>query len=59
MKLFNSITSFGFGVVASMMLTSCASVEAPSPVGPLPSEHQVEWHKMEKYAFNINNHSLL
>ena len=51
MKLLNSISSFGFGVVASMMLTSCASVEAPAPVGPLPSEHQVEWHKMEKYAF--------
>ncbi|MGN0229230.1 MAG: alpha-L-fucosidase, partial [Muribaculaceae bacterium] len=34
-----------------MMISSCASVEAPAPVGPLPSEHQVAWQKMEKYAF--------
>ena len=51
MKLITTIASFGLGIVASMMISSCASVEAPAPIGPLPSEHQVNWHKMEKYAF--------
>lgn len=51
MKLITSIASLGLGIVASMMISSCASVEAPAPIGPLPSEHQVNWHKMEKYAF--------
>lgn len=32
-------------------LVSCTSVKAPEPVYPIPSEHQVEWQKMETYAF--------
>ena len=34
------------------MLGACSpKVTAPQAIGPLPSEHQLEWHKMETYAF--------
>lgn len=28
-----------------------AQVPPPSPVGPVPSENQLEWHELEQYAF--------
>ena len=36
-----------------MGLWSCqqGNVNAPEPIGPLPSEHQLTWHQMETYAF--------
>ena len=33
------------------LLTACSSVKAPEPVYPIPEKKQVEWQKMEKYAF--------
>ncbi|MGW9685728.1 alpha-L-fucosidase [Flagellimonas sp. 2504JD1-5] len=32
-------------------LFSCSKVDPPAPVGPTPSERQLEWHKMQYYAF--------
>ena len=44
----NSLLLFGLGL--SMML-SCKEAPAPAPVLPVPTPEQVEWHKMETYAF--------
>ena len=32
-------------------LSSCSSVEAPSAIAPVPTPEQIEWQKMENYAF--------
>ncbi|WP_420321990.1 alpha-L-fucosidase [Flagellimonas sp.] len=32
-------------------ISSCSKVAPPAPVGPTPSERQLEWHKMQYYAF--------
>jgi len=39
-----------FGVVAVIFL-SCSPVEPPAPVGPVPTEAQLNWHRMEMNAF--------
>ncbi len=39
-----------FGVFAVIFL-SCSPVEPPTPVGPLPTEAQLNWHRMEMNAF--------
>lgn len=44
----NSLLLIGLGL--SMML-SCKDTPAPAPVLPVPTPEQVEWHKMETYAF--------
>ncbi|CAK7041839.1 MAG: hypothetical protein PARBA_01396 [Parabacteroides sp.] len=44
----NSLLLIGLGL--SMML-SCKEAPAPAPVLPVPTPEQVEWHKMETYAF--------
>ena len=40
---------------ASMVFVSCTSSkapkDAPAPVGPLPEQCQIDWQKMETYAF--------
>ncbi len=33
------------------LVYSCANVEPPKPVLPLPSERQLAWHELEFYAF--------
>ena len=39
------------GFVMGCALAGCHSVEAPLPVYPIPQAKQVEWQKMETYAF--------
>ena len=34
-----------------IILQSCASVEAPKPIGPLPNAQQMAWQEMEFYGF--------
>lgn len=38
-------------VVFSLLLTGCQSVSAPEAILPVPQEKQVNWQKMETYAF--------
>ena len=33
------------------LLTSCSQTLPPEAVGPIPAKRQIEWHKMEFYAF--------
>ncbi len=37
--------------MALITISSCSKVDPPAPVGPVPSERQLEWHKMKYYAF--------
>ena len=48
MKSANYIFLLGFVLTT---LISCKEVNAPDPVYPVPTPEQVEWHKMETYAF--------
>jgi len=41
---------FFYGIVLSISF-SCTQVEAPAPVGPVPSQNQMRWQEMEYYAF--------
>lgn len=34
-----------------LLLNAKRTVKAPAPVAPLPAQHQVDWQKMETYAF--------
>uniref|UniRef100_UPI0018AC42B1 alpha-L-fucosidase n=3 Tax=Bacteroides TaxID=816 RepID=UPI0018AC42B1 len=34
-----------------LFLTGCQEVKSPEPVLPIPEEKQVNWQKMETYAF--------
>lgn len=36
---------------SAAVLLSCSEVPPPSPVYPVPSERQLQWHEMEFYAF--------
>lgn len=39
------------GMMAGLLLPSCKEAEPPAPVLPVPTPEQVEWQKMENYAF--------
>jgi len=44
-------------LILPVILISCSVPPSPEPVGPVPSERQLNWHEMEFYAFvhfNIN-----
>ena len=43
------ILSLGFGLL--LVCLAVAQNEAPAPVAPLPTKHQVAWQQMETYAF--------
>ena len=40
-----------FVVVAMQLVAMSCSVEAPAPMSVIPVERQLQWHKMEQYAF--------
>ena len=46
----NVIRSF-WCVAAFSLCVSCGNIEAPAPLGPVPSENQMRWQQMEYYAF--------
>ena len=39
------------GLLLSLGSQAQQAVQAPAPVGPLPTEHQVRWQQLETYAF--------
>lgn len=48
MKSTNSLLLFGLGL---SVLLSCKEANPPAPVLPIPTPEQIEWHRMETYAF--------
>ena len=48
MKHFSSSLLLGLGMFA---LFSCKDATPPAPIQPIPTPEQVEWHKLETYAF--------
>ena len=48
MKSTKSLLLCGLGL---SMLLSCKETTAPAPILPVPTPEQVEWHKLETYAF--------
>src|SRR5215217_6003426 len=44
--------NFCAALIALCLIGSCfAQVKAPKSVGPIPTENQIRWQKMEYYAF--------
>ena len=48
MKTFKPLLA---GAAISLLISSCSTVEAPKAILPVPEPKQVEWQKMETYAF--------
>ena len=42
--------SLVISAIASCMI-SCIKVNAPKPINPIPSQEQIDWQKLETYAF--------
>jgi alpha-L-fucosidase len=40
-----------FSLVVIFLCVSCSKIEAPAPLGPVPSDNQMRWQEMEYYAF--------
>ena len=40
-----------FSVMVAMLCSLCSFGQAPQPVGPLPTQNQIDWQRMETYAF--------
>lgn len=38
-------------LISALFLFACDDVKSPAPYGPLPSERQLSWHKLEYYMF--------
>lgn len=38
-------------ILATLFLLGCSTAKAPDPILPIPTPQQVEWQKMEQYAF--------
>jgi len=38
-------------LLLAFLIASCSNQKAPEPFGPVPSDRQLEWHKMEYYMF--------
>ena len=53
MKKSTSLSALYLASMLAVGLSSCSSthVEAPAPLLPVPESKQVEWQKMETYAF--------
>ncbi len=45
------ITMTGWGLYFSIAFAQAQEVQAPEPILPIPTEHQVRWQRMETYAF--------
>ncbi len=43
--------SFYIFIFLAVIFSACKQTPAPAPVGPLPSERQLAWHKLEFNAF--------
>ncbi len=35
----------------ALCLASCSNIDSPEPVYPIPTQEQIDWHKLETYAF--------
>lgn len=40
-----------FLLSAFFLLSACDQTPPPAPILPLPTSHQIEWQKLETYAF--------
>lgn len=39
------------GMMTGLLLSSCKEAQPPAPILPVPTPEQIEWQKMENYAF--------
>jgi alpha-L-fucosidase len=51
MKKTKAVIKYFLLSVVSIVIVSCSTTQAPSPLGPVPTENQMRWQEMEYYAF--------